>query len=270
MYAVVDALTDLARAAGVELVFGCTVAGIRTGSNRVHGVGLADGPDVDADIVLANADLPYVYRDLLPPDRTAAALWRRQFSCSAISFFWGLDRAYESLAPHTLFLSDAYRENFEAIDGPLTLARNPSLYVHAPARLDPSMAPAGKDTLTAIVPVGHLQDGDGQDWPALRDAAREHVLGRLASVGIADAADHIVFEETRTPVDWAARYNLAKGATHGLSHRLTQMASFRPPNRHARYRNLYFVGASTHPGTGVPIAMVSGRLVADRIRSELS
>jgi phytoene dehydrogenase-like protein len=131
------------------------------------------------------------------------------------------------------------------------------------------MAPPGQDTLTAIVPVGHLKDDGGQDWGELRDQARRHVFRRLRTLGIDDLEAHLKFEATYTPVSWARRYNLAKGSTHGLSHRLTQMACFRPANRHPRYRNLYFVGASTHPGTGVPTAMVSGRLVAARIADEL-
>jgi phytoene dehydrogenase-like protein len=131
------------------------------------------------------------------------------------------------------------------------------------------MAPIGQDTLTAIVPVGHLSGDGGQDWPDLRERARQQVFRRMRSIGITDIEGHIKFEEAYTPVSWAERYNLTKGSTHGLSHKLTQMAYFRPSNRHRRYRNLYFVGASTHPGTGVPMAMVSGRLVADRIAAEL-
>jgi len=132
------------------------------------------------------------------------------------------------------------------------------------------MAPPGQDTLTAIVPVGHLSDDGAQDWDARRDTARRHVLGRLASLGLTDLEAHIKFEEAYTPVQWAARHNLVNGSTHGLSHKLSQMAWFRPSNRHRRYRNLYFVGASTHPGTGIPMAMVSGRLAATRIAAELS
>ena len=79
---------------------------------------------------------------------------------------------------------------------------------------------------------------------------------------------HIKFEETFTPLSWRKRYNLVKGSTHGLSHKLTQMAYFRPANKHPRYQNLYFVGASTHPGTGIPTAMVSARLVSQRIVDE--
>jgi phytoene dehydrogenase-like protein len=131
------------------------------------------------------------------------------------------------------------------------------------------MSPRGQDTLTAIVPVGHLSENGDQDWGKLRDEARQHVFRRLRLLGMADFESHIKFEETYTPLSWHERYNLEKGSTHGLAHTLTQMAYFRPANRHPRYKNLYFVGASTHPGTGMPTAMVSGRLVSERITDEI-
>ncbi len=265
MYSVVETLTDLARESGVEFIFNTAVDRIDTNATHARGVLLTDGTRLDAEVILANADLSYVYQNLLPPDRMAKALSRKRFSCSVISFFWGVDKAYESLGPHTLFLADDYRENFDSIIRNLSLPANPSLYIHAPARLDPAMAPRGQDTLTAIVPVGHMSDKGGQNWSEIRDEARQHVFRRLRTLGITDLQSHIKFEETYTPPFWRKRYNLAKGSTHGLSHTLTQLAYFRPSNRHQRYQNLYFVGASTHPGTGVPTAMVSGRLVAERI-----
>jgi len=269
MYSIVESLVDLARQAGVEFIFNAAVERIDVDAGRARGVLLADGSRLEADVALANADLPYVYQRLLPQDGRAKALRRKAFSCSVISFFWGVDKTYPELGPHTLFLADDFRENFERIERDMSLHDNPSLYLHAPARLDPSMAPPGQDTLTAIVPVGHLSEDGRQNWEALRDEARGHVFRRLRSLGISDLAAHIKFEETYTPPTWEKRYNLVKGATHGLSHRLTQMAYFRPSNRHPRYPNLYFVGASTHPGTGLPTAMVSGRLVAERIMDEL-
>ena len=270
MYSIVETLVDLARQAGVEFSFNSTVVQIDTNSNHAQGVSLADGSRLEADVLLANADLPYVYQHLLPQDKMAKRLAHKRFSCSVISFFWGLDKAYPGLGPHTLFLVDDYRENFECIERDQSLPANASVYLHAPARLDPSMAPPGQDTLTAIVPVGHMRDDGGQNWGELRDTARQQVLRRLRTLGISDIEAHIKFEQTYTPLTWAKRYNLVKGSTHGLSHRLTQMAYFRPSNRHPRYRNLYFVGASTHPGTGLPTAMVSGRLAAERIQDELA
>jgi phytoene desaturase len=269
MYRVVETLMNSAYAAGVDFLFNSAIERIEASSNRVQGVVLADGSLLHADVILANADLPYVYQNLLPQDRLTKTFAHKRFSCSTISFFWGVDKAYKTLGPHTLFLADDYRENFESIEQGRGLHTNPSLYVHAPARLDPSMAPHGGDTLIAIVPVGHLSDSGEQDWDALREEARSQVLRRLGTLGITDLASHIKFETAYTPLSWHKRYNLVKGSTHGLAHTLTQMAYFRPSNRHSCYQNLYFAGASTHPGTGMPTAMVSGRLVSQRIINDL-
>ena len=265
MYQVVEALTELAREAGVEFIFNSAVERIEVNAAHARGVVLVDGRRLESDAVLANADLPYVYNDLLPKDHLADSLTRKRFSCSVISFYWGLDKTYETLGPHTLFLADDYRENFERIIRDLDLPANPSLYIHAPARLDLAMAPRGQDTLIAIVPVGHLSENGEQNWRELRDQARQHVFRRLSILGITDLEAHIKFETTFTPLAWRKRYNLMKGSTHGLCHNLTQLGYLRPHNRHPRYPNLYFAGASTHPGTGMPTAMVSGRLAAHRI-----
>jgi phytoene desaturase len=226
---------------------------------------LADGTRLKADVVLANADLTYVYQALLPESRLAERLERKRYSCSTISFLWGLDRVFEQLAAHTLFLCDDYRESFDAIVRRNSLAEDPSVYLHAPARLDPSMAPQGEDTLIGIVPVGHLDETGWQDWDDLKRRARSALLRRMATLGIRDLDQHVKFEICFGPADWQRRFNLVKGATHGLAHTLIQMGYLRPHNRHARYRNLYFAGASTHPGTGLPTAIVSGRLAAERV-----
>jgi phytoene desaturase len=269
MYRLVEALMEIARRAGVEFEFDTSVERIEVNGARARGVTLPDGHHLAADAVLANADLPYVYQELLPEKELAGRLARKRFSCSVVSFFWGVDQPYKTLGPHTLFLADDYRENFKSIIDELDLPENPSLYVHAPARLDASMAPPGEDTLIAIVPVGHLDENGEQDWGKIRDKARQHVFRRLETLGITDLQDHIKFEVNYTPLSWRKRYNLMKGSTHGLCHNLTQLGYFRPHNRHPRYHNLYFVGASTHPGTGVPTALVSARLAAIRMLEEL-
>jgi phytoene desaturase len=269
MYTLVEALAKLTRQTGVEFEFNCAVEHIEIKNSRARGVRLVDGRFLEADAILANADLPYVYKNLLPQEGMTKRLENKRFSCSVISFFWGVDKRYESLAPHTLFLADDYQQNFESIIHGLTIPDNPSLYIHAPARLDAEMAPAGEDTLIAIVPVGHMDTNGIQDWGKLRDRARQEVFRRLACLGINDLEAHIKFEINYSPLSWKKRYNLMKGSTHGLCHNLTQLAYFRPHNRHSHYQNLYFAGASTHPGTGVPTALVSGRLAAERIKDDL-
>ena len=268
MYAVVEALQAIASRHGVEFDLGVPVERILTGDGRVTGVHLADGRQRSADVIVANADLPYVYQRLLPPDARTKRFKDLDYSCSALSFFWGLDRTYPQLGPHTLFLSDDYRGLFEAILRKRTLPEHPSVYLHAPTRLDPDMAPAGQDSLIGIVPVGHLQEAATQDWPRLKQRARQALLERLAAIGLTDVESHIKFEDASGPVEWRDRLNLVNGSTHGLSHKLSQMAYLRPHNRHGRWRNLYFAGASTHPGTGVPTVLVSGRLAAERAASD--
>jgi len=117
------------------------------------------------------------------------------------------------------------------------------------------------------VPAGHLDEG--QDWAALQSQARKAVLDRLAKAGMPDIEAHLKFENSYTPRDWMSVYNLAKGAAFGLSHNFLQVGYLRPQNRHRRYRNLYFAGSSTHPGTGLPMVLLSAKLTSERILKEM-
>jgi phytoene desaturase len=268
MYRVIEALTGIAERWGVRFMYNAPVAQINVDGRRVTGVTLADGRQIKADIVVANADLTYVYRTLLPDDGAADRLERKKYGCSALMFYWGLDKQYPQFGPHNLFLAGDYRGSFDQIFQDLTLPDDPSFYVHAPVRVDPALAPEGQDTLTAAIPVGHINSAAPQDWAAIQTRARKIILQRLAEIGVSDLEEHIKFEVSYTPPDWQGRYNLVKGSTHGLSHNLMQLGYLRPRNRHDRYRNLYFVGASTHPGTGMPTVLVSARLATERILQE--
>jgi phytoene dehydrogenase-like protein len=104
-----------------------------------------------------------------------------------------------------------------------------------------------------------------QDWENLKSQSRAYILKRFKEVGISDLDEHLKFEICYSPLDWKTRYNLTKGSAHGLSHEIFQMGYLRPKNQHTRYKNLYFVGASTHPGTGLPSVLVSAKHVSDRI-----
>jgi len=265
MYRVTERLTAIAENLGVEFMYNTPVEKILVNGNRATGVALVDGRVLSAEVIVANADLGYVYRQLLPDDGTADRLDRKEYGCSTVVFYWGLDKQYPQLGPHNLFLCGDYRQSFEDIFKGAAMPDQPNFYIHAPARLDPSAAPAGGDTWYVAVPVGHINEEKPQDWSAIQSRARAFILQRLSQLGMADVESHLKAEASFVPQDWKNRYNLTHGSAHGLSHKLTQMAYFRPHNRHQRYRNLYFVGASTHPGTGVPTVLVSARLAAERI-----
>jgi phytoene desaturase len=269
MYRVIEALTDIAEKLGVRFLFNAPVERILVDDRHATGIVLADGRDFRADVLVANADLGYVYQHLLPEDGMTNSIERKEYGCSTVMFYWGLDKQYPDLATHNLFLNGDYRQGFDAIFKNLTMPDEPNFYIHAPVRVDPSLAPIGHDTLVVAIPVGHINDENPQDWSVIKSRARKFVLQRLTQVGLSDLESHIKFEVSGAPDDWQNRYNLSRGSTHGLSHKLTQMGYLRPHNRHHLYRNLYFVGASTHPGTGMPTVLVSARLVAERVLQDM-
>ena len=269
LYRVIENLADLAASLGVRFEYDTPVDQIEVEGQRATGVILHDGTRRTADVIVANADLPYVYRHLLPDQAEADRLEKLQYTCSAIMFYWATDCIYPQLDTHNVFLAGDYRNSFDRIFHDHTLPDRPSFYVHAPARVDPAAAPVGQDTLFVLVPVGHIDDRAAQYWDALAAQARSAVVNRLADLGVNDLEQHLKYEVTYTPREWLNGYNLAKGAAFGLSHNFAQVGYLRPHNRHARYRNLYFVGSSTHPGAGLPMALLSARLTTERILKEV-
>jgi phytoene desaturase len=270
MLAVIQALVEIGRRMGVRYLYNAPVCSINITGKRATGVTLENGLKLKADLVVANADLPYVYDQLLPDPRPAARLKKLQYTCSELIFLWGVDRTYEQLLQHNIFMPGDYRQSFDRIFKDLTLPDDPSFYVNVPARGDPRMAPSGQDGILAMVPVGHLDEQRPQDWDLLRDRARQMVFSRLSQIGMADLPQHLRFEETFGPPQFQAHLNLMKGAAFGLGYSFNQIGYLRPHSQHRRYRNLYFVGASTHPGGGLPIVLVSARMVSDRIQRDLA
>jgi phytoene desaturase len=269
MHAVVKALEQIALKHGCELRYNHEVSEIEISHGQARGVIFPDGQRMQADFLLANADLPHVILDLLPRDRSSSRMKRLRYSCSTVNYYWGLDTQFQQLQPHNLFLSDQYRENFEKILDDYSIGEKPSCYIHVPTRLDHGMGPPGRDTLVGIVPVGHINPAVDQDWEAIQQKARRTLIDRVESLGVLDFEDHIVVERHAIPHHWRENFNLVNGSTHGLAHNLTQMGYLRPHNRHDRIPNLYFVGASTHPGTGIPTVLISAQLVTERILEEL-
>ena len=269
MYAGIQALAAIAEKLGVKFIYNAPVKRLKVAGSKVEGVELQDGREFTADIFVGNADLPYIYKELLTDKGEAGKMEDKLYTCSTIMFYWGVDKEYKQIAHHNVFLGGDYKASFDQIFDEHTLPEMPSFYVHAPARTDKSAAPNGQDTLYVLVPVGHLDARSKQDWDALVDRARETVFNRLASeMGANDLREHLKFEIVYHPEVWKECFNLEKGSAFGLSHNFMQVGYLRPHNRHKQYRNLYFTGASTHPGTGLPIVLLSAKLTTERILKE--
>ena len=269
MYAAIQALVNVAEKLGVKFIYETPVKTMKEERGKIKSVITEDGREFKADIFVGNADLPYIYKELLPENKEAKKLENKLYTCSTIMFYWGVDKEYPQIAHHNVFLGGDYKASFDQIFNDHTLPEVPSFYVHAPARTDKAAAPDGQETLYVLVPVGHLDARTEQDWEALVDRARETVFARLAKeMGAHDLREHIKFEIVYQPSVWKKRFNLEKGAAFGLSHNFWQVGYLRPQNRHKQYKNLYFAGASTHPGTGLPIVLLSARLTTERILKE--
>jgi phytoene desaturase len=271
LYKAIESLTGIAEGLGVTFHYNAPVTRIDVNGSRAEGVTLEGGETVKADVVIANADLPYVYDQLLPDKGAAQSLMNKKFTSSALMFYWGVKGGKnDALLHHNLFLADhRYKESFDRIFHDYALPDDPSIYVNVPARTDPNFAPEDGEGLMVLVPVGPLSDDHHQDWDDMQARARAAAIGYLEGVGVANLKDRIVFEETITPENYRDDFNLARGAAFGLRHNFFQIGYMRPHNRHAQYKNLYFAGASTHPGTGLPIVLISAQLAAERIQKEI-
>ncbi|CAO1619049.1 unnamed protein product [Parajaminaea phylloscopi] len=280
-YKVVEAFESIARQKfGVEFRYGSEVKQITTHGRRTTGVELSSGEKIEADVVISNADLVWTYNNLLPPSSYANTLAKKDQTCSSISFYWGLSEVVPELGGHNIFLADAYQESFDDIFDRGELPKEPSFYVNVPSRLDPTAAPSGKDTIVVLTPCGPLpQKGKaGQEngpttkaeFQQVTDRARRQVLETLAKrLGRPDFANLIEQEIINDPFDWREKFGLWRGSILGLSHTIPQVLWFRPSPQHAKYENLFFVGASTQPGTGVPVVVAGSGVVADKVDAYL-
>ncbi|KAF2010739.1 phytoene dehydrogenase [Aaosphaeria arxii CBS 175.79] len=283
---VVEGLVNVGKRLGVKyrLKTGISQILLSEDGTRAKGVILEGTNEVlEADVVICNADLVYSYTNLLPSTSYSKRLSKREASCSSISFYWGLDRRFTELSAHNIFLAENYRESFDSIFKKHLIPNEPSFYVNVPSRVDPTAAPEGCDTLVVLVPVGHLLDsmtelhkgksntsGTTQNWDSMVATARKTILATIESRLNISLAPHIVHQSINTPPTWRDRFNLDRGAILGLSHSFFNVLSFRPKTKHPNIKSLYFVGASTHPGTGVPIVLAGAKLVAEQVLSDRS
>jgi phytoene desaturase (3,4-didehydrolycopene-forming) len=279
-HVVLEALVKVGKRMGVDyrLSTGVSHVNIASDGRRAEGVTLSNGEVLSADTVVVNADLVYAYNHLLPSSSQATSLSKKAASCSSISFYWAMEKKVPELTAHNIFLADDYKESFDDIFKRQLIPKEPSFYVNVPSRVDPTAAPEGKDTIVVLVPVGHLLENRAseglnpqsrQDWKAMVDRAREKVLATIEGRTGVKMRHSILHEEINTPSKWKEKFNLDKGAILGLSHSFSNVLSFRPSTKHAHYDGLYFVGASTHPGTGVPICLAGSKITAEQILDNL-
>lgn len=264
--AIVAAMARLFQEVGGTLHLGAPVAEILVAGREVAGVRLADGNVRHCDSVISNADVAYTYHKLVAPERrrvfTDGRLRRMKHSMSLVVIYIGTNRRYDdgSLVRHNIIFGERYRGLLADIFHHKRLAEDFSLYLHIPSLDDRSFAPEGGEAFYVLSPVPHL--GAGIDWSLHAKPYRDAIVQFLEERYMPGLSSSIVVESMVDPRHFERRQNTYLGAAFAIEPTLTQSAWFRPHNRSEEFANLYFVGAGTHPGAGLP-GVLSSAVIAE-------
>jgi phytoene dehydrogenase-like protein len=228
--------------------------------------GSRPGRFVPADVVVSNADVTPTYEHLL--EDTAAPLYQRyqklEPSSSGLVFYWGVRYRFPELGLHNIFFSEDYEAEFRQIFREGRCPDDPTIYINITSREGaPGDAPVDGDNWFVLVNAPWDQ---GQDWNAEADRTRQIVLDRLSRELGRDVEELIEVESRMLPPDIAARTDSHRGSLYGISSNTRLAAFLRHPNRSRRYRGLFFVGGSAHPGGGMPLVVLGGKITADLVR----
>jgi phytoene desaturase len=256
-------MTQLITGQGNEIRYRTEVTEITVGKGAATGVRLASGETIAADIVVSNADSAWTYRHLVAPEHrrrwTDRKLDAAKYSTSLFVWYFGTDRRYPDVPHHTIALGPRYEGLLDDIFDRHKLAEDFSLYLHHPTASDPSLAPPGCDTFYVLSPVPNL--AGGTDWTAQAEPYRARIAAHLEKILLPGLSRHVVTSRMVTPLDFQNRLHGYRGAAFGLEPVLLQSAYFRPHNLSEDVRNLFLVGAGTHPGAGVPGVLSSARIL---------
>jgi phytoene desaturase len=263
VYGLVQGMERLALELGCLIHTSCPVERILIESGRAVGVRLRTGDDARFDVVVSNVDVPSGERDLLGIERPAAK--QPVMTPGVLTFYWGVRGVPGGMGHHTIFLPRNNRETFAQLFHQRRLPDDLPFYLSIPSATDAGLAPTGASSVFALVPTPLLSDLPGADWAELTKQIRTSIFTRLRQEGVRFTEADILFEEAWTPEEWRRRYGLYDGSAFGAAHTLFQMGPFRARNYSREFDGLYYVGASTTPGTGMPMVVLGGRMTAERI-----
>jgi phytoene desaturase len=278
MYRLAEQLELSARELGVQIRTGCPVRKIlierRTNARaKVIGVALPGDETVHADIVVANSDVLYTYRHLIDPSHRKRysddTLSKMEPGGTGMALLLGVEGTYPQLAHHTKFMPDDYTSDLRAMFESKTVPKDPCIYACASTRTDPTQAPDGCENLFVLCSAPAL---DGKiDWNVAGQQYRDAIVHTLEHRwGLTDLSKRIVVERRITPLDLESLYNANAGTIYGLGSNSLRNAFLRPPNRDRDVKGLYFAGGASHPGGGLPLVALSGKIASELVMEDFS
>ena len=264
IYAIPAALGELAGNLGVELILDTRVERILHRGRLVNGIRVG-GEKLDYDIVISNVDVLHTYQDLLedPQARLALRYKRLEPSSSGLVFFWGMKQGNPELGVNNIFFSNDYPQEFRDLFVERVCPTDPTVYVNITSKVTPEDAPEHGENWFVLI---NAPCEAGQDWPGEVAASRQRILSRLQQALGRSMEGAIATEEVMSPPDIRNNTGSRLGSLYGISSNTSMAAFLRHPNRSRRYRGLYFCGGSVHPGGGMPLAILSGKIASDLIR----
>jgi len=261
MISIIKALVQLAKEIGVKFHTNSKVEKIETFKNTVTGV-LVNGKKYEADIVVSNMDIYYTYKNLLSDNKFAHKVLKQERSSSAFIFYWGIDTTFSELGLHNIFFSEDYKKEFQHIFEESILPDEPTVYVNVTSKFDKNQAPNNSENWFVMVNAPAHND---HNWEEQKEKIKRFIIKQLNKQLNTNLEDHIVVEETLSPLNIQEKTASFMGSLYGTSSNSKMAAFFRQQNRSKHYKNLHFCGGSVHPGGGIPLCFKSAKLVADDI-----
>ena len=261
MVSITESLYQLALRQGIQFHFGQSVDKILVENRRAVGVQV-NGTPHSADLVVSNMDIFSSYRKLLSDQPAPERTLKQERSSSALIFYWGVQGNFPELDLHNIFFTEDYPAEFACLFDRKTLYHDPTVYVHISSKEEPGDAPAGGENWFVMINApGNYE----QDWNTLIDRAREHILDKLERNLGADLRSKIVTEAILDPRSIESRTSSYRGALYGAASNDRFAAFLRHPNFTRKIKDLYFCGGSVHPGGGIPLCLLSGKIVGDLV-----
>jgi phytoene desaturase len=262
MYSIVSSLVKLAIDLGVKFNFNSYVDEIELNNNQVSGVKVK-GLSYPADLVISNMDIWYTYQKLLKGFEVPERIKQQERSSSALIFYWGINRSFPELELHNIFFTEDYKEEFKQIWDDKIIYNDPTIYVNISSKNKVEDAPVGSENWFTMI---NVPADTGQDWDALIIEARKNIIEKLSKILGLDVSKLIVCEAILDPRSIDSKTFSYQGSLYGSSSNSQFSAFLRHANFSSKIENLFFVGGSVHPGGGIPLALLSAKIVEGLIK----
>ena len=271
MYNIAESFGKLLDKLGVETHLNSEVVGIAREGAKVKGVRLKDGTFKSSHIIISNMEVIPAYNQLLnEEDKGFLADYEKKFepSCSGLVIHLGVDREYPQLQNHNFFFSKNQKKHFDDVYNKKIIPDDPTIYLVAPTRTDKTLAPEGHEIIKILPHIPYIQEPPVEKGEYER--LKERLYIKLERMGLENLRSHIVVEDMLIPDDIQRMYLSNKGSIYGIVADKKKNRGIRAPQRSERYNNLYFVGGSVNPGSGMPMVIYSGQMIKNKILDDLN